>query len=77
MLYTLLAFCFVAHLNDTPTPGFFQEPGAVFSGLPHCVSETAPFMLDIQVYLNVLEFIHSAAGGEGLEVLFRIPGRDC
>ena len=29
-------------------------------------------MLDIQVYLNVLEFIHATAGGEGVEVLFRI-----
>lgn len=41
MLYTLLAFCFVAHLNDTPTPDSFQEPGAVFLGLPHRISETA------------------------------------
>ena len=43
MLYTLLAYSFVSHLNDTPTPDSFQEPGAVFSGLPHRVSETAPF----------------------------------
>ena len=42
MLYTLLACSFVSHLNDTPTPDSFQEPGAVFSGLTHCVSETAP-----------------------------------
>ena len=27
---------------------------------------------DIEIYLNVLEFIHAAAGGEGVEVLFRI-----
>ena len=47
MLYTLLAFCFVAHLNDTPTPGSFQEPGAVFLGLPHRISETAPFFLQL------------------------------
>ena len=42
MLYTLLACSFVSHLNDTPTPDSFQEPGAVFSGLPHSVSETVP-----------------------------------
>ena len=42
MLYTLLVCSFVSHLNDTPTPDSFQEPGAVFSGLPHSVSETAP-----------------------------------
>jgi hypothetical protein len=29
-------------------------------------------LLDIEIYLNVLEFIHAAAGGEGVEVLFRI-----
>ena len=29
-------------------------------------------MLDIQVCLDVLEFIHATAGGEGVEVLFRI-----
>ena len=30
---------------------------------------------DIQVYRDVLEVIHSAAGGEGVEVLFRILNR--
>lgn len=40
MLYTLLADCLISHLNNTPTPGSLQEPGAVFlSGLP--LSETA------------------------------------
>ena len=29
-------------------------------------------MLDIEIYLNVLELIHATAGGEGVEVLFRI-----
>ena len=32
-------------------------------------------MLDIQVYLDVLELVHSAAGGEGVEVLFCILNR--
>ena len=32
MLYTLLAWSFVSHLNDTPTPDSFQESGAVFWG---------------------------------------------
>jgi hypothetical protein len=27
---------------------------------------------DIEIYLNVLELIHAAAGGEGVKVLFRI-----
>ena len=44
MLYTLLAFDFVSHLNFTPTPGSCTEPGAVFLGLPHFLSETAPFL---------------------------------
>ena len=30
---------------------------------------------DIEIYLNILELIHSAAGGEGVEVLFRILNR--
>ena len=29
-------------------------------------------MLDIEIHLNILELIHSAAGGEGVEVLFRV-----
>ena len=33
-------------------------------------------MLDIQVYLDVMELVHSAASGEGVEVLFRVLGRD-
>ena len=32
---------------------------------------------DIQVYLGVLELVHSAAGGEGVKVLFRVLNRDC
>ena len=27
---------------------------------------------DIEIYLNILELIYAAAGGEGVEVLFRI-----
>ena len=34
-------------------------------------------MLDIQIYPDVLEFTHSAVGGEGVQVLFRVLGRDC
>ena len=34
-------------------------------------------MLDIEIYLNILELIHSAAGVEGVEVLFRILDRYC
>ena len=30
---------------------------------------------DIQVYRDVLEVIHSAAGGEGVEILFRVLNR--
>ena len=29
-------------------------------------------MLDIEIYLDVLEFIHATAGGEGVKILFRI-----
>ena len=29
-------------------------------------------MLDIEIYLDILEFIHATAGGEGVEILFRI-----
>ena len=29
-------------------------------------------MLDIEIYLDVLEFIHATAGGEGIKILFRI-----
>ena len=31
-------------------------------------------MLDIEVNLDVLEFIHATAGREGVQVLFRILG---
>lgn len=34
-------------------------------------------MLDIEVNLDVLELIHATAGGEGVEVLFRILDRYC
>ena len=27
---------------------------------------------DIEIYLDILEFIHATAGGEGVKVLFRI-----
>ena len=33
------------------------------------------FRSDIEIYLDILELIHSAAGGEGVEVLFRILDR--
>ena len=29
-------------------------------------------MLDIEIYLNILELIHATAGGEGVQILFRI-----
>ena len=29
-------------------------------------------MLDIEIYLDVLEFIHATAGREGVKILFRI-----
>lgn len=29
-------------------------------------------MLDIEIYLDILEFVHATAGGEGVQVLFRI-----
>ena len=29
-------------------------------------------MLDIEIYLNVLEFIHAMMGGQGVKVLFCI-----
>ena len=45
--------------------------------LPNCREAVGESMLDIQVYLNVLELMHSAAGGEGVEVLFRVLNRDC
>ena len=38
---------------------------------------TGAWCLDIEIYLNILELIHSAAGGEGVEVLFRILDRYC
>lgn len=31
MLYNLLAFCFVSHLNNTPKPDSSQESGFVFA----------------------------------------------
>lgn len=34
-------------------------------------------MLDIEVYLNILELMHTTGGGEGVEVLFRVLNRDC
>ena len=32
-------------------------------------------MLDIEIYLDILEFIHATAGGEGVQVLFCILNR--
>ena len=29
-------------------------------------------MLDIEIYLDILELIHATAGGEGVKILFRI-----
>ena len=29
-------------------------------------------MLDIEIYLDILEFIHTTSGGEGVKILFRI-----
>lgn len=34
MLYTLLAYCFVSHLNYTPAADSWIEPAAVILGLP-------------------------------------------
>ena len=41
MLYTLLACCFVSHLNYTPAADSCIEPAAVISGPTH-FCETAP-----------------------------------
>ena len=38
---------------------------------------TGAWCLDIEIHLNILELIHSAAGGEGVEILFRILDRYC
>ena len=50
MLYNLLAFCFVSHLNNTPKPDSSQEPGFVFRG---CL-----FMRQPLYYLLHRVFIH-------------------
>ena len=42
MLYTLLACCFVSHLNYTPTADSCTEPAAVIFGLPHYVLVRQP-----------------------------------
>ena len=34
-------------------------------------------MLDIEIYLDILEFIHATAGGEGVQVLFCVLNRHC
>ena len=34
--------------------------------------ELGAWMLDIEIYLDILELIHATAGGEGVQVLFRI-----
>ena len=34
-------------------------------------------MLDIEIYRDVLELIHATAGGEGVEILFRILSGHC
>ena len=49
MMY--MPFYFVSHLSDSPAPVSFQEPGAVFLGLSHCVSETAPFSNIVKLYV--------------------------
>lgn len=46
--------------------------------LPNCRSSWGVNVRsDIQIYLDVLELVHSAASGEGVEVLFCILNRDC
>ena len=34
-------------------------------------------MLDIEIYRDILEFIHATAGREGVEILFRILSCHC
>ena len=34
-------------------------------------------MLDIEIYRDILEFIHATAGGNGVKVLFRILSCHC
>ena len=34
-------------------------------------------MLDIEIYRDILVFIHATAGGEGVEILFRILSGHC
>ena len=34
-------------------------------------------MLDIEIYLDILEFIHATAGGEGVKMLFHILSGHC
>ncbi len=43
--------------------------------LPNCREAVGESMLDIQIYLDVMEIVHSAAGGEGVKVLFCVLNR--
>ena len=45
MLYTLLACCFVSHLNYTPAADSCTEPAAVIFGLPHYVLVRQPLSI--------------------------------
>ena len=62
MLCTLLVFCFVSHLNNTPKPDSLQEPGFVFGEhITLCsspvfvfISLTAPDRTSNQALLSVL-----------------------
>lgn len=49
----------------------------IFAGqeIPSDCNSQRELLLDIQVYLDVMEIVHSAAGGEGVQVLFRILNR--
>ena len=50
-----------------------QNKCATYDKIPNCLSSWG-FILrsEIKIYLNILELIHAAAGGEGVQVHFRI-----
>lgn len=45
--------------------------------IPNCRLSSWGFIVrsDIEIYLDILELMHPAGGGEGVEVLFRILNR--
>ena len=47
--------------------------------IPNCRLSSWGFIVrsDIEIYLDILELMHPAGGGEGVEVLFRILDRYC